>query len=158
MLVAIAPYALGCVLALGMAWRSRSWDAMMSAAILALGWLASNAAYLANALDFWPAVDLAIALFALDQVRAGWTAPEWWTLAFLVLAVDQLFLDAAYGVFGAAAYYPYTMAANLTFVMQLMAVGWIGGGDVCNMLLRGFRGICGLGRQAHAQVEMTARD
>lgn len=157
MLVQLLPYAFGCVLALVAAGFSRSRDCVYSALILILGWAATNAAYLANVIGIWPFIDLAIAVFALDQVRAAWTKPEWWKLMFLILCVDQLFLDGAYGLFGVAAYYPYSVASNLTFVMQLMAVGWVGGSNVWSNLLLRIHGLVRMDRIQRTQVEMKRR-
>lgn len=156
MLLQIAPYALACALALGAAWNSRSRDCLLSAVIMVLGWAASIAAYLTNMIEYvWPPVDLMIVFYALYQVR--YTKPKWWKFVFLTLCVDQLFLDGAYGLFGESTYFPYAWASNFTFVMQLMAVGWIGGSNAWSGVLHYFRRIRRMDGLHRSQIEMTVR-
>ncbi len=146
------PYGLGCILALVAAVYSRHRDCLLSAVIMTLGWAASVAAYLANQVPMSAIVDLFIGLYALYQAR--WTPPEWWKIIFLTLAMDQLFLDGAYGLLGESTYFPYAWASNFTFVMQLMAVGWVGGSHGWNNLLHRFRRIRGMDGLQRSQVKM----
>ena len=105
--------------------RSGDRVAIFLAVALTYIWAASNIGWQLDAIDMYPIMDTAVAIYALTIARNGG-----WQRVFFVAAVSQIILHVCYAAVGVDYVVAYLFWLNVTFAIELAAVSWEGLKDV----------------------------
>src|SRR4051812_12758126 len=85
-------FGLACLATLGFAVRSADHSAIFMAVLCVATWAISSIGWYRDATYLWPAIDLLVAMLAVDLWMAG---RQRWQRRFMALAVTQILLHLA---------------------------------------------------------------
>jgi len=111
-------------------------DCMFLAVTLLAAWAVSNEAWLLDSLEKLAVMDGAILALSVVLIRHH---PSGWRLWFAGMALAQMALDMLYAWNGPAFYPVYWVLYDLSFLGEIIAVGWGGGVNVLVAFRRVFR-------------------
>lgn len=127
-----ALFGIGCVVAgcISLLADADEWhDAVVASALLTASWALSNVAWVMNALQAFPLLDVALAVYfffaALNHYLATGSYADWRASIFLCL-LAQLCLHVAYAILGEGYYTAYALLLNALFGLQLISVASTG--------------------------------
>ena len=114
-------FGLACMATVAFAVRSGKSATIFLAVVLTYIWAASNIGWQLDAIDMYPIMDTAVAIYALTIARNGG-----WQRVFFVAAVSQIILHVIYAILGVGYVVAYLFWLDVTFAIELAAVSWEG--------------------------------
>jgi hypothetical protein len=129
-------YGVACLATLALAVHGEDHSAIFMAALCMAVWAISNIGWSRDAIYLFPAIDLLVALIAVDLWRME---TRRWQAAFLCLATAQVGFHVINELTQSAYFVVYAYALNITFAAQLAVVGSTGGSGIVDSLRHRFR-------------------